>query len=401
MLWCDILKEAMWVRKMFPLDHNQLVTRAMSRTGLKDLDSPQPETALQVLVKACNEEADLSLFGHFAARFHFSDLLETRLRLVRYWQEKPEIGEQKIASPIFVTGLARSGSTFLHGLLSQDPDNRAPLTWELMFPFPAPTRKEFHSDPRIAKAENRLRWIRRAQPSIVKVHPVGAALPQECIAITSYTFLSDEFLTMFRIPSYETWLRSQDMGPAYQFHRQFLKYLQWHCSGERWVLKAPDHVHALSTLFEIYPDARVVFLHRDPIKVAGSAASLAMVLKEAFSRKRDPLQTGADELRALTDIVRKIMVFQESHPFLREQFMNLQYLDLVRDPIGAVRSIYNRFRLTLSSDAETRMKASLNGAGKYKNAVRLADFGLDPHRIGTLFTDYYEHYGIEKEPVQP
>ncbi len=387
---------------LVPLDIDKLLTRVIRRTGLTDFGEPAHSDALRNLVRACNDEANLSLFGRLAARHHLLDLLETRLRLAKYWRETPKIQEERIHSPIFITGLPRSGSTFLHDLLSQDRDNRVPRTWEVMFPLPLSTDSGFGSDGRIKRAENQLRWLRWIQPSIVKAHPVGATFPQECIAILSYAFHSDEFLCMFWIPSYETWLRAQDMSAVYEFHRRFLKHLQWHCPGKRWVLKAPDHINALPALFEIYPDAFVVFLHRDPLKVLGSSASLATMLRSAFSRTVDPFQTGADEARILGENIRKIMEFRDRHPSLATRLIDVQYLDVLRDPMAVVRRIYHRSGPSLSLNAESQMLDFLKGIRSDKaprHVYRLADFGLDSAGENPQFSAYCRRFAIEREPL--
>lgn len=389
-------------KRLLPLIPDDLLAAAMRRTGLEDFGDPPYREALHILADACNTEAGLSLFGQLSARQHLLDLLETRLRLVSHWKKIPDIQEQTITQPIFITGLPRSGSTFLHDLFSLDPGNRVPRTWEVMFPLPNPTRQGFDSDPRIARAEKRLRWLRWIRPALVKAHPIGARLPQECVAITSFSLQSDEFLCMFQIPSYEKWLRTCDLGPAYDFHRRFLRHLQWLCPGERWVLKAPDHVHSLSALLEIYPDARIVFLHRDPLKVLGSVASLATLLKGAFSSHIDPLHAGADEARILEEKILNIMEFQDRHPSLKDRFINIRYTDSIRDPIATVQSIYNYFGITLSTNAETHMRAFLNSRRNIrrpKHVYRLADFGIDPGQESLRFAGYYERFAIERETL--
>jgi hypothetical protein len=388
-------------RKLAPLDPYDLIAAAVRRTHLDDFGDPPCGDALRILVNACNTEAGLNLFGRLAAGQHLLDLLETRLKLVDYWRRTQEISEQPIDKPFFITGMPRSGSTFLHDLLAQDPGNRVPLTWEVMFPLPAPTREGIESDPRIRRAENRLRWLLRTRPSLVKAHPICARLPQECVAIMSYSFQSDEFLCTFRIPSYETWLRARDLGPAYAFHRRFLQHLQWLCPGERWVLKAPDHVHALPALFDIYPDARMIFLHRDPMKVLGSVASLTKMLLGAFGNHVDLCQVGTDEARILSDKAVKIMEFHDRHASLADRCMDVRYLDVVRDPLEIVRRIYDNFGLTLSTDAESRMRAFIadeRRKGRAKHVYRLADFGLDPCREEPRFSAYCERFAIEREP---
>lgn len=382
------------------LDPEGLLSAAMRQTGLDDFGDPPCEEALLVLVESCNSEAELNLFGHLAARRHLLDLLSTRLRLRYFWRETPGILRQTIREPIFITGMPRSGTTFLHDLFAQDHENRVPRTWEVMFPFPPPVREEFDSDPRIAKAENRLRLLRWIHPSIVKAHPVGARLPQECIAITSYSLLSDEFLEMFRMPSYEKWLRTQDMGPVYEFHRSFLNHLQWRYPATRWVLKAPDHVHSLKSLIDVYPDARIVFVHRDPLKVVGSVASLTAMLRGVFSRHADPRVLGADETRILGEKAFRMMEFRDSHQHLNNRFIDVRYVDIVRDPAGTVRDIYESFGLALSDESDARIRAFVKAAHNKKrprHIYRLTDFGLDPLREDANFILYRERFALERE----
>ncbi|MCL5024278.1 MAG: sulfotransferase [Nitrospirae bacterium] len=386
-------------RKLAPLDANALLAGARRRTRLEDFGDPPCEEALRVLVDACNTEARLSFFGQFAARQHLQHLLDTRLRLESWWRQRPEILERPIDRPLIITGLPRSGTTFLHDLLAQDPAGRVPLTWETMFPLPSPTQKPFARDARIAKAERQLRLFRRIKPDISKAHPVGALLPQECITLMSYVLQSDEFLCTFRIPSYESWLRTRDMTPVYAFHRRFLQHLQHLCPGERWVLKAPDHVHALKALCTVYPDAQLVFLHRDPLKVLGSVANLTKLLWSAFSSGIDPRQVGLDEARVLSEKVRNIMEFQGTAS-MTDRLINVRYLDLVRDPSATVRSIYERFGLALSFHAEECMRSFLQ-SGRNKNRMKhvygIEDFGLDPAREDPHFAAYRERFGVERE----
>jgi len=389
-------------QRLAPLDHESLLATARRRTGLADFGDPPCKEALRILVFACNTEANLNMFGQFAAREHLLELLETRLRLVSQWQQIPQIQDVSIRSPIFITGLPRSGSTFLHDLFANDPVNRVPLTWEVMFPLPFSKRTKDDPESRIRKAENRLRLMHLTNPSIVKAHPIGARLPQECIAIMSYSLLSEEFLCMFWVPLYEKWLRTQDMRLAYRFHRNFISHLPCPSPAERWVLKAPDHVYSLDALIEIYPDARIVFLHRDPMKVLGSVASLATKLRSTFSSQIDPMRTGINEARVLNEVTMKMMEFRDRYPSLCDRFIDVQYLDLVRNPVATIQRIYERFGLVLSADAERRMYSFLEGRRnkrRPKHVYSLADFGIDTDRKESCLAAYCERFGIELEPV--
>jgi hypothetical protein len=398
-----VVSSSLWRRikqRLAPLDHEDIIATVKKRTGLSDFGDPPCEEALQILVSSCNTEANLNLFGQFAAHEHFLELLETRLKLVSRWQRMQQIREEPIRNPIFITGLPRSGSTFLHDLFEKDPANRVPLTWEVMYPLPKRVKRD--RDSRISKAESRLRMMRMINPSVVKAHPIGALLPQECIAIMSYSLLSEEFLCMFWVPSYEKWLRVQDMGHAYRFHRNFITHLPCPPSAERWVFKAPDHVYSLDALIKTYPDARIVFLHRDPMKVLGSVASLAMKLRSAFSNRIDPLQTGINEARVLNEVTLKMMEFRERHQSLSDHFIDVQYLDLVRDPVAMVRQIYEYFGLSLSAGAEKHMRVFLDSRRnkkRPKHVYSLADFGLEPDWKASCLAAYCDRFGVKIESV--
>jgi len=388
-------------RRSIPIDFNKLLSAAVRRTGLKDYCDPQCEESLKVLIDSCNNEAGLSLIGRIAVRQHLLELLETRFRLLDYWQRTPEIMGQQIRPQIIITGTPKSATTFLHRLLSHDRTNRIPLMWEVMFPLPSPVHVPLESDPRIRKADKRLRWLKWAHPELAKAHPVGPFIPQECGAILGYTFKSNVFLDMFSIPSYENWLRIQDMDSVYKFHLMFLKHLQWQCPAERWVLKSSDHVHALETLIEVYPEAHIVFLHRDPLKVLQAACSQMTLLRSVFSRRLDLRKLGEYETRSLNDKVKKIMEFRRNHVHLEDQFMDIRYLDLAADPMGTVRAIYDRVGLYLSPENEARMRSFANAKRKKQrpDTFSLADFSLGHEQESLTFGLYCERFNVVREAL--
>jgi hypothetical protein len=396
----SILRESI-KRGLIPLDCDQLLSAALRKSGLKYSGDKRCEESLRALVDSCNAEAGLSLIGRIATRQHLLELLATRLGLIDYWQRTPEIQEQSLRPQIIITGLPKSGSTFLHRLLAHDPINRVPKMWEVMYPLPFPACMTTNSDQRIKKADNRLRWLRWTHPALAKAHPIGPLIPQECGAILGYSFESNVFLDMFSIPSYEAWLRSRDAGPAYEFHKMFLKHLQWQCPVGRWVLKSSDHVHNLKTLIQRYPEARIVFLHRDPVKVLQAASSQMTLVKSLFSRSIKPLLLGAYEDRSLHDKVNKIMEFRDSHVYPEDRFMDIRYLDLASDPAGIVRAIYHRFGLALPVEVEARMD-SFAGSERNKNRTdrfSLADFNLDPEQEYPTFDLYCKRFQIEREAL--
>lgn len=389
-------------RSLIPLDFTSLLSVASRSTGLQDYCDERCEESLKVLMDSLDSEAGLSLFGRIATRNNLLELLETRFRLLDYWQRTPAILEQKVHPQIFITGTPKSASTFLHRLLSHDRTNRIPLMWEVMLPLPPRPHVPPDADPRIRKAGRRLRWLRWAHPKLAMAHPVGPFIPQECGSIAGYTFTSNVFLDMFSIPSYETWLRIQQMDSVYEFHRMFLKHLQWQCPAERWILKSSDHVHALETLVATYPDARIVFLHRDPLKVLQAACSQMTLLRSVFSRRLDLRRLGEYETRSLNDKVKKIMEFRDSHAHLEDHFIDVSYPELATDPMGTVRAIYDRFGLPLSAENEARMRAFATSKQKMwrrPDAFSLADFSLGHEQESINFSRYCERFNITREAL--
>ena len=232
-------------------------------------------------------------------------------------------------------------------------------------------------------AERNLQWFHRLSPELRHIHQVGARLPEECLIITSHSFLSFQYQTSHHVPSYQTWLESNDLTPSYAQHRQFLQHLQWHCGGERWVLKAPAHVFGMRPLFAAYPDAGVIFTHRDPLEVAASMASLHVVLRSTFSDEVDPVQVGEELNARFADGIMRAMAARDAGCAPSEQFLDVQYRDLVRDPLGTVRRIYAHYDLPFTGVAEDRMRRFLGQNPKDKHGEHrytLDLSGLTPGR---------------------
>jgi hypothetical protein len=284
-------------------------------------------------------------------------------------------------------------------LLAQDPGHRAPQVWEVMHPSPPPETASYARDRRIALTARQLKLADILMPDFKKVHLIGARLPQECIAITSLAFRSYAFETMSAVHSYRKWHDGQDKGPEYEFHRQFLQHLQWRCPGQRWVLKAPGHLLALEGLLQVYPDAGIVMTHRDPLKVLASCASFTAVLRSAFSE-------GVDKVAMARQVAERwvegagLAVKHRQGGKLGQQMFDVQYLDLVRDPMAMVRRIYAHFDLELTTAAEAAMERFLAENPKDKGGVHrysLENFGLDPETERRHFQSYLECFGIEPE----
>jgi hypothetical protein len=382
------------------LDERSLLDAARRETGLDDFGGEEFREPLKLVLEGLETEARLTLLGRVVARRDLLGLLTNRLRLAEDRKRNPGIAEQRIARPFFIIGLPRTGSTILHHLISQDPASRAPLAWEVMTPSPPPEAARYESDPRIADADRKLQWLDWLAPDFKAIHPLGARLAIECIAILSHSFLASRFHTTYRTPSYQAWLKKQDVRSAYAYHRQFLQHLQWRTPADRWVLKAPAHLYALDALFAVYPDALIVQTHRDPRAVLGSVASLTLSLQSAFAGPLDLHEIGREVVQSWSEALERGMHVRHGHPDGARRFFDVRYQQLLADPIGTIRQIYTHFDLPLSGDAEARMRAHLDDNPQHKHgrhAYDLKAFGLDGPTLDRQFQSYRDFFGVEAE----
>ena len=251
-----------------------LLTNARRRTRLTDLGLRAIGGPLERLAEALEREANLTLLGRLTVRRYLVSLLETALLLQRERTLNPAVSEQRITAPVFIVGLPRSGTTLLHNLLVQDPRTRAPLNWEAMFPAGYPESPLALRRTRW-KASARLAMANRIAPKFKRVHPLGFDRPEECVALMAPGFASALFHTLYRVPSYQDWFESDSQTPGFEMHFRMLQQLQCRRGARRWVLKCPAHLFSLDALLRRYPDARLIQIHRDPLRAIPSIASLA------------------------------------------------------------------------------------------------------------------------------
>jgi hypothetical protein len=384
-----------WLR----LDEKTLLAKAMERAGLDDFGDTSFLEAFRVLLQAYKTEAEFNFIGQICVHNDTVRTLANRLRLVADRRLHPAIAGEVIRRPLFITGLPRSGTTFLHALLAQDPDHRAPQVWEVMHPSPPPEAASYGRDRRITTTARELKWIDILMPDFKTVHLIDARLPQECIAITNHDFRSYTFESMYHVPSYRAWHDLQDKRPEYEFHRRFLQHLQWRCPGKRWVLKAPSHLLALDGLLQVYPDAGIILTHRDPLKVLPSCASFTEVLRWAFSDCVDKVSL-AQEVRQRWEEGAGLAVQYRQMPGLQKQIFDVRYPELVRDPLSTVQRLYAHFDLELTPAAESAMQQFLRANPRNKGGVHrysLEEFGLNPAEERRRFQFYLDFFGLEPE----
>ena len=385
-------------RRRWPCEVEKLCEKSRRDTGLEDFGDPPVVPALTVLADSLEREANLHPLGRFLMQSHLLGLLKTRLRLVEAWKKQGQgLDSFPIVQPLFITGMPRSGSTFLHELLARDPELRAPRVWEVMFPVSATQPEKGWRDRRIWNTAACLWLFRRLVPKADSVYPVRSRTPHECSAIQSYAMMSEEFVACCRVPSYESFVRAADLRPVYQWEKRFLQHLQSGGACRRWVLKTPDHVYGLEALFSLFPDAIVIQTHRNPMDVLKSTIHLTLGLQRIYCYPCDPTQHAEHEARMLVTATDRIIQFRDKHPELAERFVDVNYSDLTSNPLAVIGRIYRHIGMTLSREALENMGAFTQHRSRYpgwRSIPNLAEWGLDVLSLGVRFENYCRRFGV-------
>ncbi len=388
-------------RSIISLDPGTIMAAARQNTGLDDFGADdwfvEP---LHSLCKALEEEAELTILGRLMARHEIQLLLQNRLMIEDTLAKHPEILDEEIQSPIFVCGLGRSGTTVLHELLSQDPAHRVPLLWEMRHSVPPPETAGYADDPRIELADKEIDLLPQIDPDFATMHVNGGDKPNECIFIFGLQFLGDFFLGQYNVPSYAMETMQRDLTPVYAYHKKVLQLLQWKHKATRWVLKTPAHIGRLGFLFNVYPDARIVVTHRDPLRVMSSMSNLTTHLKamrsEATTGENDPMFASIGQSMLLG----RYMELRDELPEKADQIFDLRYQDLMQDPFAAVSAIYSQWNLPFSDEAKQRIQAYIddNPQGKHGKHQYVFDvLGLDLAEERAKFAAYQERFDVPSE----
>lgn len=385
-----------WVaRRAFSLDPNDLVAAARTASGLDDLGPPTYWDGLVALTDALESQAQLNALGRMGLRTLLVNTLAARARVFAWRAEHPEATEVPVAPPLMICGLPRTGTTLLSHLFAADPANRTLRHFEASDPAPPPVPGQEATDPRMAKAEKELANLDRIAPGFQSMHPMDPDGATEVVVIHVQEMTSVQVETQAFIPSYAAWIDAQDLHAVYEYERQVLQVLQHGYDVARWNLKTPAYLLGLDVLFDTYPDAGMVWTHRDPAAVVASVASLNTALHRVSSDHVDREAVARHWCERLGVMVDRAMAWLDAHP--DAHLTHLDYRDLVGDPVGSVARVYADLGHELDDDARTHVSAwmdthpqDLHGRHVYD----IADFGLTPEQVRERFAAYCDRFDV-------
>jgi Sulfotransferase family len=377
---------------------DDVLAEACEKTGLDDFGPDDFREGLAVLCESIKGEARLNELGELAVRDTVVNSLANRLRVFDWIRRHPEVARERIEAPIVVIGMFRAGTTFLSQLLDQDPHNRALLRWEASDSAPPPSPANFRSGPRVDAARLSNDMLEELNPRMTAIHHEDAAGPTECIAVMSQDFKSLSWEAITNVSAYSRWLLTSDQGSAYEYHRSTLQVLQSGGVRGQWTLKSPHHALALDALTAVYPDARLVLLHRDPVVLCASVCSLISTLSGTFSDADHTAYVAEHWTAMLEESVKRIEAFRAAHP--EHPIVDVQYADLLDDPLGTVDDLYAACGAELDPGARDAMAAYVTAHPKTEfgtHGYDPAEFGLDAGELAERFAGYVDRYDVAVE----
>ncbi len=390
----------------FRLDEGSLIDRARKKTGLSDFGDETFLEPMRILLRSLEEEADLNPLGRFLAAQNVIRILKHRLLLEDLLKREPQILDRKIAAPVAIVGLARTGTTRLHRLMAADDQFLHLKAWESVNPVPYPESFESALDPRVTNIEQALKAILYLSPQIAAVHPLGAHEVEEEIGLIQHAFSTQVFEVCARVPTYAEWLMNHNQDAAYEHMVVLMKVISWFRKDPEdkpWILKSPQHMQDLDSLMKVFPDAKIICPHRDPVKIMGSICSLAW---NALVRDTDSVTTewvGQEWMSKTERMLKKTLAIREQQ-IPKENQHDVLYADITADWRRSMQGIYEFLGMELTTQAMAGMEAWLERNNQHKHGAHrysLADFGLDEETVDRRLMFYRERFSIPYETSNP
>ena len=416
-----LLKPLHWVDSAYGL----FGSRAFKTMGamLKEYDSAAPldkcigtkkelKQVRDLVVLFC-ESIDnnpfLSSIGRFLSKKLALNILKNRKRVLQYYHSNKEYIEAKgkLKAPVIITGLPRSGTTLLHRLMSEDPNTRSPYTFEMEVPTPPMTLgTNPMEDPRIKSSEDVIGTLSRLAPGFMEKfaesHFWSATDMEESLI---YMLAHNGIHTMNSFTAGKTYLdaffKIEDKRPAFRYERLFFTMLDaYRPAKSHWTLKAPVYALYFPTIFEEYPDVRVVVTHRNPLVTLPSTCRIWESWCIAFDQDGsfDKHRFGQLNQKYIEKCLMVPFCYRKEHPEKEGQIFDCIYAELFSDPIAMVRKIYEKFSLEYTDEFEQRMKVYLenNKQGKYgRHKYSLEEYGFKADSVFEEYKEYMGYYGYE------
>jgi hypothetical protein len=372
---------------------DDILTDARRATGLPDPEQDSWREGLALLLRDHAAAGTLSERGRTILKARYTQALIARMRVDDHLRRYPELTNTRVTRPVFILGMPRTGTTMVSYLLDADPKTRSLLKWEAYEIAPPAAPGALRIDARCVAEREKDHRLLQERPEAFATHFEASDGPTECVHLLAQDFKSLMFAVLSTTPAYHDWLLCCDMRSAFAHRKRALQILQSTNPG-RWVLKMPSDALFIRTLFATFPDAKVIWTHRDPY--AAFASSMSMRAKSrplfnkdpdlAYMRERFPLQLALHLARPL-ELARE-------RP---EDVYHLYYDDLLSSPIEELKKVYRWLGDDWSEEAERGMRSwlSANPQGRFgQHRYALAEWGVHKQDLQPYFSDYLRAHPV-------
>ena len=396
------------------LDFDRLIAQAEAYAEGLGVDHEQAHpawmrTGLERLVTALNDPEAGVIEGrrpHLA--YGLNRFLRGNAALTRERRQHPEIDRESIDRPVFIVGINRTGTTFLHRLMARDRRFWSLRRYELA--EPVLSTGEYSAvagtldDPRRAYMEEILSAAGFVE-KLAEMHRIDIDEADEDFPLLRLSFTSWIETVGHHVPEYARWLAATGSVNAYAHHRRVMQHFTWQrrqrepIATKNWLFKMPFHLMELEALLETYPDALFIQTHREPVQFMGSWCSLVERIRSFSMEPRAPHDTGAEQLAFMCGMLDRSVQFRSAHPELESRWADVRYVDLVDEPLAVVKEIYRRFDWDLAPEAvddmeRWRLRQAEQRRQEPRHEYRLEDYGLTPESVNDAFSSYREFVAV-------
>jgi hypothetical protein len=365
---------------------NSILNKVHGPLGEDDFLEP-----LSILLLDHKNESRFNLLGQFSTHQAILNQLKNRSKLYQFVNNR---NLPKASNPIIVSGLPRSGTTFLFDLLHCDPSLRGPLTWEIFQMMPI-TNNKLNKTKKVFKTKLKLSLIKALMPNLMNMHSMSAYLPEECQQIMSIDFKSISWAYNAKAPKYEAYLKTCDYTSAILWHSRFLQALETVQKPKNWLLKDPCHIQHIPELLKFYPKAKFIFIHRDPVDAIPSISNLTSHIRLPFTKKVNKKEIGNSALSFWGNAVHKFLA--DRALLNKQQYIDIDFSNFIHNPIESIQTIYGHFGLQLSKASLINMNQYLDDQSlkkKYKHEYVMNDFDLNATKINEIFSKYISQFNL-------
>ena len=370
---------------------DELIAEAKAETKLDDFGQSGFEEGLGVLAETYDQNVT-DPKGRARCRGRLVTLLATRLRIEEAFKQIPEIRDEVIAHPLFVTGLPRSGTSALINLLGAAPDNRPLLQWECHFPDPWPGSKQGDEDPRYAPMKAYMEKQKEKNKAFQKIHDASADTPEECVLLHAYAMDGVQLGFEIMMEPYGSWAKAHDLTPMYEYFKDLLKMLQWRHPGKQWVLKAPAHMWAVDVINNVFPDAKFVWCHRKPIWMIPSICSMNETVMDMYMGPAESIDKHKLADNVMDWYAESLEIGLTERAKLDEsRFIDCSQEEFANNPMSLLQRIYQQFDFEMDDANREAFETHITTHPKGRHGKHVYDlerFGMTEDKINQRF-DFY------------